>query len=116
MDDLHTLKGPDTHNRGPALSEHSEFGDTWKEAVEKINANFAAIAEHLKGGAVAVEHVSGHEAKGLHDRIVVVEQKSSQEFEVLYQRVAELEAQLKAALTSATPPPVVDQAAAQESA
>jgi hypothetical protein len=71
--DLHVLQGPENHNRGPATNEHSEHGDTWKEAVDKINANFERLAGFLKGVAEGAEHAAAEAVRTAHERIAKLE-------------------------------------------
>lgn len=103
--DLLELLGPENHNRGPATNECSEHGDTWKGAIDKINANFKAMVARFAQTAENVEHAIADEVKGLHDRVTAVEQKPAEDVDALHARIAELEARLAAYLATAPAPP-----------
>jgi len=42
------IVGPTTTNRPPPTVPGTEHGDTWSEALQKINANFAALQQQYQ--------------------------------------------------------------------
>lgn len=45
------INGPANHYQGPATGLGSEAGDTWHDAVSKINDNFKNIVKWIEGGS-----------------------------------------------------------------
>jgi len=46
-----TVTAPDNADRVPARSDSNEFGDSWKEAVDKVNLNFTELYETNPAGS-----------------------------------------------------------------
>lgn len=83
------IKGPANIYQGPAVGLGTEAGDTWHEAVAKVNAGFKRVISAIEGGTEAADDKARKDIAALEDAVTALQKRND-----------DLEAHMKGLLAS----------------